>query len=906
MFALVAFIASIFIVCLAFANPCDPLFDRDENQLFKADGSPVCESDITTAPYAENCVQVFDDTGEILQEYAQGNPSFHPFKQYYCPNPPETHSTYSGYLQFISDVDKNPLNFPVAGLPFNIPSPGYVVPGGGGCGNGVLDNGEECDFGPPETEGEHAYDMEAGALHQDENGLPIVIVGNDDNIPNWCRSTCTLPVFGDGVIDPSYGEMDDGSGNEMYIGNTQQWIDMAAQFRDDPQAYSEQFIDANEEFVNPGPGGIPDPTPDPGGQATVCDIAKHMCVVLSEATPGSNQVCTKHEECGHFACSFMECKRVAGPGQSKCSEATAKKDCSHLECDGIKCKRVSGKGDDECNVGQPNTCWGKMCSKRASQCVPAPVPKDDSECDYDWNCDPGPDDDNDSSNDGNPGNPGSNTDSGEWWIGVFDLPSGCDPESACEPGKCPNWCEENLNGACTGTIEDWCSAPDNQCNRECVELYVDYQFWATIHTVWYKFNGISTPFAVGEHVGAATNVPSWVAVNRFNKGIVCDSFEVEGGDFEDSILSFYHNHGRTIPIPHSSLTKAKHSWSLEGPTCLEKTPAGAYRVSNWIIEGLDAPKGEFLPACILDNIGNGDCDTDWEDTHLTAVTSRACLEALRKADFFCDAICASDGYVLPYHDMMRELGPNSFKAAVLRVPGVHRSDTYGRKGMHLWNYLARSGYLVNLVGVDLTNPADWPIARARIIKKWEKYHTKEGKFTCKGAYGEAPESHFSVHRKITFGAPGTWVLEALSGIHGHNSNSDAAAQYKLAEHCKSIEEAEVGVDEFTSEYDWRGIHGSRIIKDLCNNHCGGDDARTDAKNIARKDAPFDNGGWTSLYSGASKASKAADHWDLDTALSAFSSVVTGSICASISSNLPFCDAKKHERKDRGQKQVKGM
>ena len=29
MFALVAFIASIFIVCVAIADPCDPLFDGD-------------------------------------------------------------------------------------------------------------------------------------------------------------------------------------------------------------------------------------------------------------------------------------------------------------------------------------------------------------------------------------------------------------------------------------------------------------------------------------------------------------------------------------------------------------------------------------------------------------------------------------------------------------------------------------------------------------------------------------------------------------------------------------------------------------------------------------------------------------------------------------------------------------
>ena len=122
----------------------------------------------------------------------------------------------------------------------------------------------------------------------------------------------------------------------------------------------------------------------------------------------------------------------------------------------------------------------------------------------------------------------------------------------------------------------------------------------------------------------------------------------------------------------------------------------------------------------------------------------------------------------------------------------------------------------------------------------------------------------------------------------------------------SIEEADADVDEFTSAYDWRGVHGEGIIKDICENVCGGNDARTDGRNLARKWAPIDNSKSIETNQAASKSSDGADHWDIDTALSSFSSMVTGSICANISSGLPFCDAKKHERKDRGQKQVKGM
>ena len=77
----------------------------------------------------------------------------------------------------------------------------------------------------------------------------------DDGIPNWCRSNCVLPFFGDGVVDPSYGEASDGNGNEVSIANDPQWIAFTTQFRDDPQTYSEQFANAEVEEENPGPSG---------------------------------------------------------------------------------------------------------------------------------------------------------------------------------------------------------------------------------------------------------------------------------------------------------------------------------------------------------------------------------------------------------------------------------------------------------------------------------------------------------------------------------------------------------------------------------------------------------------------------------------------------------------------------
>ena len=46
--------------------------------------------------------------------------------------------------------------------------------------------------------------------------------------------------------------------------------------------------------------------------------------------------------------------------------------------------------------------------------------------------------------------------------------------------------EENLGGACTGNMEDWCTHADNQCNQECVELFIDHEYRATIFPVYYK------------------------------------------------------------------------------------------------------------------------------------------------------------------------------------------------------------------------------------------------------------------------------------------------------------------------------------------------------------------------------------------------------------------------------------
>jgi cysteine-rich repeat protein/YVTN family beta-propeller protein len=58
------------------------------------------------------------------------------------------------------------------------PADAASIPGEAVCGDGVIENDEECDSGP----------------------------SNSDSAPDTCRTDCTLPSCGDGVTDPGFGE----------------------------------------------------------------------------------------------------------------------------------------------------------------------------------------------------------------------------------------------------------------------------------------------------------------------------------------------------------------------------------------------------------------------------------------------------------------------------------------------------------------------------------------------------------------------------------------------------------------------------------------------------------------------------------------------------------------------------
>ena len=663
---------SLFVVStthIAHTQSCQQVYEEDGTPMLKSDGSPVCLSDTTIYPISEDCSQVYNLDETPILTYPQGLPSFNPAPSHYCPEDANVDDEYVPVLQYFDDLVKNPLDLPVAGLPYNIPSPGYLPPGGGLCGNGYLDPGEECDFGPNESENVSAYNTETGQLHEDQNGNPIIIIGNDDSIPNWCRSSCVLPYFGDGVVDFNFGEEEGPSGQEVFIGNDPQWLAEAQLFRDDPEGYFAQFVnDGNEDF--PGPDGpeIIDPT-DP---TLVCDLEDHMCRPAAEATNPSGTPCTDHSDCGFLGCQGITCQRVqAGTSTIPCSTATALENCAFQGCVDLSCTYVPiGDSAEPCNTGKDEECWGKTCSKRERACIPVKIKPGDSTCNDDSNC-PEPNRDNYKS-----GTPGTSPEREDAEGPVPDPPApGCSPESVCEAGQCQNWCEINLNGACTGDMQDWCLHEENQCNLECLEVTPSYEHWATNYDVIRIEYGIKLP-TLGQHVGSGVRISKWVAVNRFDKTILCDS-EEPGTDqtaFNSSIIRNFYNHGRTLNFNNKRLL---YEWSFDGPACVEPSGQG-YTLHYWTIDGLDGNMGT-IPRCILDNIGTTDCNANWEDNFEIAITTRACEEALKDADFFCDRLCASDGYNLPYAEITKraEEWVNSLAMVVLRVPSADAAQISG-------------------------------------------------------------------------------------------------------------------------------------------------------------------------------------------------------------------------------------
>ena len=655
----------------ASANGCDQVYNQDGVALLKPDGSLVCLSDTTTEPHSPNgqqiCEKAFDEDAKPYLTY-HNDGSINPSPHFYCIDDPNAPANEESTLQYFDDENINPLALPVAGLPHNIPSPSYQPPGGGLCGNGFLDPGEQCDFGPNETENVPAYNPSTQDFYEDEVGNPITIIGNDDNLSNWCRTTCMLPTFGDGVVDFNFGETIGPNGEEMML-DPAEWMAEASLFRNDPMEYFAAFAPEDPQ----------DPPYDPN-DLPVCDIQTHMCVPQSLASFGSIVGCFDDSDCGHMECSGLQCLRVAGAGDDLCSEATAEEDCGHLECDNLACVAVAGEGDDLC--GKDEDCWGKACSKKSATCTYVKIEPSSSTCSVDDDCvGIGPGGGGGGSGGGGgggsgggsnpPGDPYTNVGN----VGIPYYPP-VEPEDPCD-NRGWQWCDETF-GTCTASLSQFCNHPDTKCHIVCTDLYPHYKYWATNYQIY-----LSKALAMkaGEHVGGAIQLGGWKRYSRFNSNLVCDEESWDGHDdqeFADSVKAYYHNHGRTVDN-ESGGRKSLLGWSSIYPTCIEKRPDGYFNHRMWNMRTGIAY--EPVPRCVLDTITEGlgtgsDCDQSWKTAQEKALTDFACVEALKDADFFCDTLCASDGYVMPYDEIVEDSKKQSLINKIseaIRVPPMDAS-----------------------------------------------------------------------------------------------------------------------------------------------------------------------------------------------------------------------------------------
>ena len=340
------------------------------------------------------------------------------------------------------------------------------------------------------------------------------------------------------------------------------------------------------------------------------------------------------------------------------------------------------------------------------------------------------------------------------------------------------------------------------------------------------------------------------------------------------------------------------NWTYDYPTCVEPSDDDdGYKLNYWhpADTNITSQRGN-IPDCILDDLGTTDCDSNYEEKQKTAITQRTCIEALKDSNFFCDVMCANDAYILPYEEMKRDLPDKTFnRIKVFHPPGIDDTDRDNFTGKSLYLYLAAN-----------SRQPSWGGIRSRLVKSWERFHRDKEPFTCKGAFGEAPENHFGAHYLHQWGA-GTWYLVGpLSGKHGHNSNTDARAQVDLARHCHSILSPEFEVEVDTDHKDWRKVHGPVTVASICDNICDGDDARDSEKASSRTFSPVPKAKMSKSKNDSGPSSWGANYWSYDYPLDPYLSSIPNPQCGQPSSTQTFCDAKTYQLYENGGKQIEEM
>jgi len=218
------------------------------------------------------------------------------------------------------------------------------------CGNGTVDDGEACDEGDD----------------------------NDDRVPNACRTDCTLPTCGDGVVDDDYDEAcDDGDANRDDTPNA------CRTSCQDPSCGDGVVDDAFGEACDPAVDGVRCQVECEVYYESLCDPCTTVGAPCGERE--EDMRCLADPESGDDGVCAPECETSDDCPLGRDCLYSAEFDIGICILEIVDCLDCSG--EEICDDGQDNDCNGtRDCGD--------PACADDPACAIEV-CDDGADNDGD-------------------------------------------------------------------------------------------------------------------------------------------------------------------------------------------------------------------------------------------------------------------------------------------------------------------------------------------------------------------------------------------------------------------------------------------------------------------------------------------------------------------------------
>lgn len=258
------------------------------------------------------------------------------------------------------------------------------------CGNGILQEGEECDAGLDNDSenslcrsdctqmvcGDGIVDVNAHCRPTEDgqwcNGYEEQCdLGAQNGVEgSGCRSDCTAQVCGDGIIDAAMGEECDSEGERGVCANGQVCGNCECQDASAPRCGDGVVNLPYEECDAPdGNSFAPNASCRPGcklpycGDGTIDSANGEECDDRNTlGGDGCSPLCTIEK---HFACVDDACTLVDGGGPNTCDPLLSCATDTHTECRNNACVEVDGPGANECDLGIPcnqhTVCSNNQC-----------------------------------------------------------------------------------------------------------------------------------------------------------------------------------------------------------------------------------------------------------------------------------------------------------------------------------------------------------------------------------------------------------------------------------------------------------------------------------------------------------------------------------------------------------------